>query len=112
LLLAQTPRHQRLLLALLPKSASSNLWKWFLSPSGQLNLGIITEGKLTAVLIIPSSWGFPTGPVRHQTAAKCIIRYVKHTMMVGLTLMKSASMLVSAFSDAYWAGCVDDRRST
>jgi hypothetical protein len=25
-----------------------------------------TEGKLTAVLIIPSSWGFPTGPVRHQ----------------------------------------------
>jgi hypothetical protein len=26
----------------------------------------ITEGKLTAVLIIPSSWGFPTSPVRHQ----------------------------------------------
>jgi hypothetical protein len=25
-----------------------------------------TEGKLTDVLIIPSSWGFPIGPVRHQ----------------------------------------------
>jgi hypothetical protein len=25
-----------------------------------------TEGKLTAVLIIPSSWSFPTGHVRHQ----------------------------------------------
>jgi hypothetical protein len=25
-----------------------------------------TERKLTVVLIIPSSWGFPTGPVRHQ----------------------------------------------
>jgi hypothetical protein len=25
-----------------------------------------TEGKLTVVLIIPSSWGFPTIPVRHQ----------------------------------------------
>jgi hypothetical protein len=25
-----------------------------------------TEGKLTDVLIISSSWGFPTGPVRHQ----------------------------------------------
>jgi hypothetical protein len=25
-----------------------------------------TEEKLTDVLIIPSSWGFPTGPVRHQ----------------------------------------------
>jgi hypothetical protein len=25
-----------------------------------------TEGKLTIVLIIPSSWGFPTSPVRDQ----------------------------------------------
>jgi histone deacetylase 1/2 len=33
-------------------------------------------------------------------------------MTVGLTFMKSASTLVSAFSDADWAGCVDDRRST
>jgi hypothetical protein len=66
LLLAQTPRHQRLFLAPLPKSASNNLWKRFLSPTGRLNLGIITEGKLTYVLIIPSSWDFPTGPVRHQ----------------------------------------------
>jgi hypothetical protein len=66
LLLTQTPCHQRHLLALLPKSASKNLRKWFLSPTGRLNLGIITEGKLTIVLIIPSSWCFPTGPVRHQ----------------------------------------------
>jgi histone deacetylase 1/2 len=29
-----------------------------------------------------------------------------------LTFVKSASTLVSAFSDADWAGCVDDRRST
>jgi hypothetical protein len=65
LLLALTPR-ARLSLVLLPKSASNNLRKWFLSPTGRLNLGIITEGKLTAVLIIPSSWGSPTGPVRHH----------------------------------------------
>jgi hypothetical protein len=26
----------------------------------------LTEVKFTVVLIIPSSWGFPTGPVRHQ----------------------------------------------
>jgi hypothetical protein len=25
-----------------------------------------TKGKLTDVLIISSSWGFPTGPMRHQ----------------------------------------------
>jgi hypothetical protein len=66
LLLAQTPRHQRLLLAPLPKSASNNLQKWFVSPTGRLNLGIITEGRFTAVLIIPSSWGLLTSPVRHQ----------------------------------------------
>ncbi|KAK1609827.1 hypothetical protein QYE76_033500 [Lolium multiflorum] len=48
----------------------------------------------------------------HWTAAKRILRYVKHTMTVGLTFIKSNSTLVSAFSDADWAGCVDDRRST
>jgi hypothetical protein len=31
----------------LPKSASNNLQKWFLSPTGRLNFGFITEGKLT-----------------------------------------------------------------
>jgi hypothetical protein len=60
LLLAQTLRHQILFLVLLPKSASNNL------PTGRLNLGINIEEKLTAVLIIPSSWDFPTDPVRHH----------------------------------------------
>jgi hypothetical protein len=41
----------------LPKSASNNLWKWFLSPTGRLNFGFIAEGKLTVVLITPYSWG-------------------------------------------------------
>jgi hypothetical protein len=41
----------------LPKSASNNLRKWFLSPTGQLNFGFITKGKLTVVLITPYSWG-------------------------------------------------------
>jgi hypothetical protein len=39
------------------KPVSINLQKWFLSPTVQLNFGFITEGKLTVVLIIPSSWG-------------------------------------------------------
>jgi hypothetical protein len=65
LLLAPTPR-ARLSLVPLPKSASNNLQKWFLSTTGRLNLSIITERKLSVVLIIPSSWGFPAGPVRHQ----------------------------------------------
>ena len=44
-----------------------NLQKTFLPPTGRFNLGFLTEGKLAAVLIIiPSSWGFPTRHGRHQ----------------------------------------------
>ena len=48
----------------------------------------------------------------HWTAAKRILRYIKHTVKLGLRIEKSSSTLVSGFSDADWAGCVDDRRST
>jgi hypothetical protein len=48
----------------------------------------------------------------HWTAVKRILRYIKGTVGLGLTFRKSSSTLVSAFSDADWAGCVDDRRST
>jgi hypothetical protein len=33
-------------------------------------------------------------------------------MKLGIRITKSPSMLVSGFSDADWAGCLDDRRST
>jgi histone deacetylase 1/2 len=36
----------------------------------------------------------------HWTAAKRILRYVRHTINSGLTFMRSSSTLVSAFSDA------------
>jgi histone deacetylase 1/2 len=48
----------------------------------------------------------------HWSAVKRILRYLKGTLGVGLTIQKSPSMLVSAFSDVDWAGCPDDRRST
>ena len=48
----------------------------------------------------------------HWTAAKRILRYVQGTLHVGLTFQKSSSSLLSAFSDADWAGCLDDRKST
>jgi hypothetical protein len=38
------------------KSASNNLRELVLSPTGQLNFGFTTEGKLTAMLFTPSSW--------------------------------------------------------
>ena len=48
----------------------------------------------------------------HWTAVKRIFRYLKPTISIGLRIIKSPSTLVSGFSYADWAGCVDDRRST
>ncbi|WVZ90565.1 hypothetical protein U9M48_036856 [Paspalum notatum var. saurae] len=48
----------------------------------------------------------------HWAAVKRILRYVKYTIKVGLKICRSQSLLVSAFSDADWAGSLDDRRST
>lgn len=48
----------------------------------------------------------------HWKAVKRILRYVQGTLGVGLKIRNSVSTTVSAFSDADWAGCVDDRRST
>jgi hypothetical protein len=42
------------------KLASITFWSLVLSPSGSINLGFITKGRLAAVLITPSL-GFPTG---------------------------------------------------
>ncbi|XP_071683600.1 uncharacterized protein [Lolium perenne] len=48
----------------------------------------------------------------HWTAVKRILRYVKNTHQLGITFRQSSSTLLSAFSDADWAGCIEDRRST
>jgi len=47
----------------------------------------------------------------HFSAVKRILRYIRGTTNLGL-IRKSKSMMISAFSDADWAGCVDDRQST
>jgi histone deacetylase 1/2 len=48
----------------------------------------------------------------HWTAVKRILRYVKFTTEVGLTISRRNSFRISAFSYANWAGSIDDRRST
>jgi hypothetical protein len=48
----------------------------------------------------------------HWTAVKRILRNLRGTISLGLRLTKSSSIVVGAFSDADWAGCPDDRRST
>jgi histone deacetylase 1/2 len=48
----------------------------------------------------------------HWSAVKRIMRYIQGTINLGLKLVKSNSLMVSAFSGADWAWCIDDRRST
>ncbi|WVZ49645.1 hypothetical protein U9M48_000985 [Paspalum notatum var. saurae] len=48
----------------------------------------------------------------HCAAVNRILRYLKSCTKLGLKLSKSSSTLVSGYSDADWAGCLDDRRST
>jgi histone deacetylase 1/2 len=48
----------------------------------------------------------------HWEAVKRILRYVKGTLDMGLRIRKSPSTEVSIYTDADWAGCVDDRWST
>jgi len=48
----------------------------------------------------------------HWTSVKRILRYIHLTSGIGLRIGKTSSTLLSAFSDADWAGDVDDRCST
>jgi histone deacetylase 1/2 len=48
----------------------------------------------------------------HWTSVKHILRYVNCIADIGLTIPKRNSFVVSAFSDADWAGSIDDRLST
>ncbi|KAK1614057.1 hypothetical protein QYE76_019574 [Lolium multiflorum] len=48
----------------------------------------------------------------HWSAVKRILRYIRFTVTTGLSLRPASTTLLSAFSDADWAGNVDDRRST
>jgi hypothetical protein len=43
---------------------------------------------------------------------KMILRFLKHTLRSDLDIQSSLSMMISAFYDADWAVCVDDRKST
>jgi hypothetical protein len=48
----------------------------------------------------------------HWQTVKRILRYLKHTISHGLLLHRNCHNTLQAYSDADWAGCSDDRRST
>jgi histone deacetylase 1/2 len=45
-------------------------------------------------------------------AVKRILRFVKGTSSTGLSIRRSTATTISVYTDADWAGCGDDRRST
>ena len=48
----------------------------------------------------------------HWTAAKRLLRYLKHTIFHGLQLRKTSTTALRTYSDVDWAGNIDDRTST
>ncbi|XXG82895.1 hypothetical protein AAC387_Pa10g0772 [Persea americana] len=48
----------------------------------------------------------------HVTAVKRIFRYIKGTVEYGLWYPRGKDFILLAYSDADWAGCIDDRKST
>ncbi|KAL5721714.1 hypothetical protein ACHQM5_005324 [Ranunculus cassubicifolius] len=48
----------------------------------------------------------------HWAAVKRILRYLKKTIDYGIFICVPSTLTLHAFSDADWAGCLDDRRST
>ncbi|KAL6315489.1 hypothetical protein AAG906_000783 [Vitis piasezkii] len=48
----------------------------------------------------------------HWTATKRLLRYLKQTIFHGIQLTRNTTSVLTTFSDADWAGNVDDRTST
>ena len=48
----------------------------------------------------------------HMTAAKRVLRYLKHTRDLNLAYVKNSPEAIIGYSDADWAGDMQDRRST
>jgi histone deacetylase 1/2 len=69
-------------------------------------------GQIWLFLVNKVCQFFHAPTTAHWTAVKRIMRYVKDKISIGITFQPSTSTLLSAFSDADWARCLDDRRST
>ena len=48
----------------------------------------------------------------HWQSVKRLLRYLKQTVHFGLQISRTSNFTLQAFTDADWAGCRDDRRST
>ena len=48
----------------------------------------------------------------HWTATKRLLRYLKNTIFHGINIHETSNTTLTCFSDADWAGSLDDRKST
>jgi hypothetical protein len=61
-------------------------------------------GKLAQFQVAPKE--------SHVLAVKRVFKYLKGTKEFGLWYPKGKYLSLTAYTDADWAGCIDDRRST
>ena len=73
----------------------------------------VTTSRLDVMQVVGQVARFQDAPKEtHVIAVKRIFRYLKGTLDFGLWYPKGNDLTLIAYSDADWAGCVDDRKST
>jgi hypothetical protein len=104
-----------------PMAANSSLSKFSGSSFGDITLYRSTVGALQYLSLTRPDIAFAVSKVSqfmhdprdiHWSAVKRILRYLKFTIDHGLLIRKCSSTQLFAYSDADWAGCPDDRKST
>ncbi|KAJ0787642.1 putative RNA-directed DNA polymerase [Helianthus annuus] len=81
------------------------------STVGALQYLVLTRPEI-AYAVSKVSQFLQTPTDRHWVAVKRILRYLRGTISHGLCIRRSDVFDLHAYSDADWAGCPDDRRST
>jgi histone deacetylase 1/2 len=78
-----------------------------------VKLWVLFNISLLRARIFPLGCQFMHAPTDSYWAAmKCILRYLRGTASHGLHITRSSSFALHGFTDADWAGSVEDRKST
>ena len=73
----------------------------------------LTQSRLDISNVVSIVGRFAAEPKQsHLMAVRRIFRYLKGTIDYGLWYPKSENVQLHVYTDADWAGCIDDRKST
>ncbi|KAJ3699566.1 hypothetical protein LUZ61_003271 [Rhynchospora tenuis] len=104
-----------------PMEAGLQLSKYSGVTLSDPHMYIMTVGALQYATIIRPDITFAVNKVSqfmsaptdlHWQAVKRVLRYLKGTIHHGLHLQASPNLCINAYTDADWAGCPDERKST